>query len=275
MIYNYSFAELNLRLITDNAITENGFAPVFKSDFANADITLHLNKGEVPGDVAPHYHTDTVGVSPDGAVVIHDLGTKQNGLCIRKTEKDGEYTVIYNDEKYLEGRYIFGLIDLPGLLVDFNRVMLHSSYIIYNGKAVLFCGKSGVGKSTQADLWKKFAGAEIINGDKTALFIKNGKPFVSSLPVAGTSGICKNLIAPLDAVVFLSQGKTNVITPLSRFDAALKTLENCIIDIWKNGETDKVLSLIACIFKSARAFSFACLPDSSAVDILKDKLENE
>ena len=78
MTYNYNFADLNIRLIADNEIPQNGYAPVFKADFAEPDITLHLKKGEVPQDVVPVFHTGTVGVAENGGAVIHDLGTKMN-----------------------------------------------------------------------------------------------------------------------------------------------------------------------------------------------------
>lgn len=275
MVYDYTFADLNFRLISDNEIIQNGFAPVFKSNFASPDVTLFLKRGDVPQSTVPVFHSNTVGVDENGAVLIYDLGTEQNGLLIQKEAVPGEYTVIYNNEKYLEGRYLFGLMDLQGILTCFDRVMFHSSFILYKGRAVLFSGKSGIGKSTQANLWRQFAGAEIINGDKAVLYIKDGVPYVSSLPVAGTSGICKNTSVPLGAVVFLAQGKVNTVTVLSRFDAVIAGLKNCIIDIWRSGETDCCLDLLAKIFDKAPAFSFTCLKDESAVDVLKNVLEQK
>ena len=39
----------------------------------------------------------------------------------------------------------------------------------YKGKAIAFSGPSGVGKSTQAEIWKQCFQADILNGDRALL----------------------------------------------------------------------------------------------------------
>lgn len=46
-----------------------------------------------------------------------------------------------------------------------NMIQLHSSLISYQGNGILFLGPSGIGKTTQAELWSKYRDALIINGD--------------------------------------------------------------------------------------------------------------
>ena len=47
-----------------------------------------------------------------------------------------------------------------------NALFMHASAIEYKGNGIIFAGYSGVGKTTQAELWKKHMHADIINGDK-------------------------------------------------------------------------------------------------------------
>ena len=47
-----------------------------------------------------------------------------------------------------------------------NALLMHASAIFYNDKTVIFTAASGVGKTTQAELWQKYRNAAIINGDK-------------------------------------------------------------------------------------------------------------
>ena len=47
------------------------------------------------------------------------------------------------------------------ILLKYNGIILHSSFINFENKAILFSAPSGTGKSTQADLWKKYKNAEI------------------------------------------------------------------------------------------------------------------
>ena len=46
-----------------------------------------------------------------------------------------------------------------------GMIQVHSSLIDYRGKGVLFLGPSGIGKTTQAELWNQYRETRIINGD--------------------------------------------------------------------------------------------------------------
>ena len=93
------------------------------------------------------------------------------------------------------------------ILADAGMLVLHSAYIVTRqGQGILFSGPSGIGKSTQAALWQRYAGAEIINGDRALVRPDTGT--VSGVFYAGTSGISRNVTAPLQAVILLEQVRT-------------------------------------------------------------------
>lgn len=83
----------------------------------------------------------------------------------------------------------------------------HGAAITYNGKAYLFTGPSGVGKSTHIKLWKKYigSGVGIINGDKPIIAEKNGSLYVYSSPWAGKEMWQKNTSAPLGAICIIEK----------------------------------------------------------------------
>ena len=56
-------------------------------------------------------------------------------------------------------------LELFHLLLLEGGAVLHASYILVRGRAILFSGPSGVGKSTQANLWAQYRSAEVINGE--------------------------------------------------------------------------------------------------------------
>ena len=127
---------------------------------------------------------------------------------------DEDENIVYYDDvqqkKVLTHMFcIMELIGIEHTLCKHKTFMLHSSYINYNGDAILFSGPSGIGKSTQADLWQDFESAEIINGDRTAISKNLGSWHAYGLPFAGSSKIYKNKTLPIKAVVILKQGKEN------------------------------------------------------------------
>lgn len=86
-----------------------------------------------------------------------------------------------------------GLFDI---LADAGMLVLHSAYIVTRqGEGILFSGPSGIGKSTQAALWQRYGAAQTVNGDRALVRPDTGT--VSGVMYAGTSGICRNVTAPL------------------------------------------------------------------------------
>ena len=86
--------------------------------------------------------------------------------CVQKKLID-TLPISYGNFNYKFNSEIYNMC-IPELFQ--NRIIhLHSSYIIYHDKAILFTGPSGIGKTTQAELWRDYQGAEIINGDVTLI----------------------------------------------------------------------------------------------------------
>lgn len=56
-----------------------------------------------------------------------------------------------------------------------DTVALHGSCIVYKGKAVLFLGESGTGKSTHTRLWREnIAGSKLLNDDSPIVRYEEG-----------------------------------------------------------------------------------------------------
>ena len=148
-------------------------------------------------------------------------------------------------------------------------IVLHASYIIWNGRAILFTAPSGTGKSTQAEA----KNVEIINGDRAVLREKDGGMWSYSLPFAGSSGICVNKSAPLRAVVVLTQAAENSVCELAPAEAIKHLYSQCALNRWNREEVEAVLGVLTKMVRKIRVVKLDCLPDQSAVEILSDYLE--
>lgn len=274
MILNYEVAKVNIRIETDFDVLQSQASPLFLTDSESFDvkIDIHLGDANIKGKKVFSGEFSDVIETEDGEYVTVYYGSdnKTQNFILRKS--DNGYSCILNSQCPQTGRdmYCFwGYINLPSIFIERKKLLLHCSYIIYNGKAILFCGKSGIGKSTQAELWKKYAGAEIINGDKAVVYSENGTLYASSLPIAGSSGICSNKTAEVAAIVLLEQSDGNEVMKTTYANGVVSLLSNCLFDVWKEYEINKAIDICSEVCSAANVIRYRCTPDKSAVDCLK------
>lgn len=105
--------------------------------------------------------------------------------------------------------------------------LLHSSAVVVDGKAYLFSGPCGTGKSTHTKLWLKTFGdkAYILNDDKPALRLEDGKWYAYGTPWSGKHDISVNTRIPVGGICFLRQAPENAIRPFRGSKAVFAFLE--------------------------------------------------
>ncbi len=165
-------------------------------------------------------------------------------------------------------RYLWTSVCLPQILLEKKVLLLHSSYIKYNGRGILFSGSCGAGKSTQAQMWKTYRGADIINGDKSAISVIDNSPYVHGVPFCGTSGICKNESYPLSAIVFPVKSSGNEIKRLSYSEAVSRVLNNVYLDFLVPDELIKCTNILIDVLSKVPVYELKCTPDEEAVKVL-------
>ena len=111
-------------------------------------------------------------------------------------------------------------------LLRFDGLMLHSSAVALNGKAYLFSGPCGVGKSTHTNLWREVFGndAVIFNDDKPALRRLEDRWYAYGTPWCGKDGINVNIKVPVAGICFLKQSDHNEIRRIDGKQALTKVI---------------------------------------------------
>lgn len=154
-------------------------------------------------------------------------------------------------------------------LTGFGGLMLHASAIEADGLAYLFCGASGVGKSTHTGLWRSLYGADrvrIINDDKPAVRLVEGVWYAYGTPWSGRDGLQRNVRVPLAGICFLGQGTQNEIRPLEGVEAIHQILNHtfrptearltlCLLE-----SIDRLLAMIP-------LWSLTCTPTEAAAEL--------
>lgn len=169
-------------------------------------------------------------------------------------------------------RYFWSTLALQQLLLPFQCFLLHASVIEISGGAILFSAPSGMGKSTQAELWRRFRGAEVINGDKAAVRLLNGTAWACGVPFAGTSGICKNRNVPLRALVLLQQAQENTVRRLYGMEALPLLMSNIFADLSVPWEHEQLLQIILELVNFVPVLRLACTPDLRSVEALEQAM---
>ena len=146
------------------------------------------------------------GLLPFGLSFVH--GDYCNVDLIARTDKLGTYGV-YN---LLLSSYQF-------VAANAGALLSHSAAVIYNGEAILFCGVSGAGKSTQASSWIKYYGAKPINYDHPCIIWRNNMPIACGTPWGGKEGFCMPVSAPIKAIVFVQKSAASNVYELPKGEA--------------------------------------------------------
>lgn len=178
------------------------------------------------------------------------------------------------------GRYLSGVgvktvlnsLEAEHLIARSSGFVFHSSYIVLNGRAILFTAPSGTGKSTQAELWRVLRGAEIINGDRSVVRIlesDSSSVVADGIPFAGSSQICKNVTAPLAAIVYLGQAPQTTIRKLRGFEAFRSVWEGVSVNTWDETDVALVSETVQRVVQTVPVYRLDCTPDESAVIALE------
>lgn len=202
-------------------------------------------------------------------------GCNWESAYIRAAHRDHEHRVQVLASKFPDRigmKTVLRAMAVETLIAHEGGFVFHCSCIQRNGSAVLFTAPSGVGKSTQADLWHSLRGAEIVNGDRAAVRVVNGTAIAEGIPFSGSSSHCRNLSLPLEAIVYLGQAPSTSLRRLRGYEAFRRVWEGCSINTWESEDMRLVSGTVQRIVETVPVFYLACTPDESAVIALEQAL---
>lgn len=276
---------------------------MFSERLSFGGVALHLY-GETPWqlspacapfrtEAAPAAHeihirlSDTMPTPPDGTPCSlrtyrwrtgaqrHTLQDYGVGFTYAVTE--GSFTELTISSRYAENlrtQLLLEGVDLFDILAERGMLVLHSSYVLRaEGDAILFSGASGIGKSTQAELWREFAAARVINGDRSLVDVDRG--MAHGIFYSGTSGICENHSAPIRAIVLPEQAGENSVTAAGHREAFMRLINQCAYYPWDADSASEMTELVARLVGRVPVYRLRCRKDEGAVRALENELRRE
>ena len=195
------------------------------------------------------------------------LGTRLCSVLISATDyKEGKILV--------KGDWVFGvnnaIMVMYAMATSNSRTALfHSSVVSYKGRAYMFLGHSGTGKSTHSQLWLKYIeGTELVNDDNPVVrILDNNEVWVYGSPWSGKTPCYRNVSYPVGAIVKLSQAPHNQIERLKGVKAYAAVIPSISGKRWDKKlaeglhETENLLSQLVAIWH------LDCLPDEAAAQL--------
>lgn len=281
----YQFADVKISItMPEELFFEEEFrlAP-FRTDHQEADWVLSFEKV-------------TELLPPEGNLVDSDPARQiyaGTGCCIRYMSvydgnwknasarvecRDKQVSVQLNAKFFPErvnAKYVLLCLGAEHLVARNHGFIFHCSYIDHNGKAILFTAPSETGKSTQAELWSRYRGAEIINGDRAAVRLADGILLAEGIPFAGSSQYCKNRSLPIEAIVYLSQAPETTIRILRGYEAFAKIWEGVSVDTWDKEDLENVSKVVQLAAQTIPVYHLPCTPDESAVIAVEEALRKQ
>ncbi|MGM9652556.1 MAG: hypothetical protein ACI3XP_02845 [Eubacteriales bacterium] len=271
---------------------------VFEAELQIAGMTFRIDapfRITLPESFRPFQRTEGASGEIDCQITVHvgsmsDFAVRNTDIVQKYHWRDAEYVVrvespgrpdeirLFIPEAYAESfarsaNWLLYLAPERALLRG-GRIVLHASAVVRNGQAVVFTAPSGGGKSTQAQLWQKYLHAEPMNGDKIVLYAAGDALIASGSPIAGSSGIYRDLQAPVRTIVRLEKAPFNRLTPLSARESLLLLYGEAVKSRWDERFNQRLLSALEPMTALTEYYRFSCLPEPSAADCLLRRIEN-
>ena len=278
--YHFELLGLRVRLQTPAAVQISERLQPFLSNSlserADCTITISHNRALPQPNRSGIWHgPECYDRSGETLEIFHCHTPYGSPFAVTQLEKEGNIQITVDPDyaDYFSGTSgIFNRIGFENLLLQRKGLLLHASLIEYAGHGIAFAGPSGIGKSTQAALWRSCYGANILNGDRAVLRKTEQGWIAYGSPYAGTSGIYRKESVPLTAVVVLDQGQENTLRRLSGGEAMAAVWPEISARRGDEIFVAEATALCAELLTDIPAYALKCLPEESAAALLKKGL---
>lgn len=152
---------------------------------------------------------------------------------------------------------------------NLDTVLTHSSCVVYEGKAYMFLGKSGTGKSTHSRMWLSASDNVILMNDDHPVIRLNeeGVPIAYGSPWSGKTPCYKNISAPVGGIIRISRALYNKAHRLSPIESYASLMTSCSGMTWDKELADGRDRTMQGIISKVPCYVMECLPDEEAARV--------
>jgi hypothetical protein len=281
-----SIGGVSFRIVSDDRrLASQPYTAVgsFTARHHGADVVVHAGWSDAP-------------LAPAGDLVFDSGGTwrlfragDDFVFTFQTSSADGPYKIARFDSAFAAGRVLlsaeyferrgfdavyplqFPLDELlmVHLLAQGRGMEIHGSALIdASGRAYLFAGQSGAGKSTMARLWTGNPTVALLSDERVILRTDGDRIVVHGTPWHGDAMLASARSGELASVFFLRHHPSNVLTPTPEPLAAARLLSCSFLPFHSADGVDRTAAAAARVANSVPCYDFGFVPDASAVDLL-------
>lgn len=274
----FDIAGINIEVMPTNKDLVENFEAFSSNHQGNSDLSISLTCSEVleKPQCSVVIDEDCQWLrSPDGdsiSVCIFDLGTNEMlfMLQVDNSWRNAHITCLNHYSKMnsiITGR--LGEVIFRNRILFQQGIVIHAAAIEWEGKGIMFSAPSETGKSTQAELWNRYMGANILNGDRPAVRIIDNQAYVYGTPWSGSSPKFLNTQAPLSAIIILEQAKENSIRKLAPEEVLTRLMPRCFLPYYDDGIImNLAIDNLERIISLTPIYLLKCKPDREAVELV-------
>ena len=250
--------------------------PDFRVNFQLTDTLLEVPDSTIHEDECYRVHLDDKGGYLKS---FFDAPRDNTPYAVAKYDyKNGVVQIDYlvkGMRCFSEIRNSFFHIGFEAMLIHKERICLHASCIDTVIGGLLFCGPSGIGKSTQTNLWCEYRNAKQINGDRPILSKGENEWFAWGSPYAGSSKCHINEKCAVKAILILKQAEQCSLRKLKPVEAFRAVWSGLTLYSWDKWFVETASRLTMELIENVPVFEFCCNKEPIAVEYLERELRKE
>lgn len=215
------------------------------------------------------YEQDNYLIFFDELSHVKQAQMDQSGENVHLFYEEADKNLLQDDLFRLLGNIFFYRIQ------QFKHFALHSSSIIYRGKAWLFSAQTGIGKTTHTNLWHDVPDVKFFNGDINLIKEnENGDYIITGLPWCGTSGVVSTGEYPLGGIIFIKRGEKDHTEDITDEEKITTLLHRLISPMWKPNMVDLNLNFATKVSQKVLVCDLFCTMNKTAMEVMKAKIDS-